>query len=264
MEPIVLGSLANVVINYVFKPEDPDIIWMEFVMAWVFCLPITELNRLIDHKLEKRFSWTKDFKNRFLYHLFYLTLTLVIVLNVVGNIYLYLNGDGFYPFNEMVVINVVTFALSLVLTTLKWTVSFYKSWRTTEIDLQDSVKQLDELKSTISQETKRIELQKGKSKFIVVAQDIRVAKSSFGIIRVSTVEEGSGIFSGTLGELAALLPENLFFVVGRNVIIHRDMIKSVSSSTFGKVLLTTHENEELMVSRQKASSFRKWFNSGST
>lgn len=264
MEPIILGSLANMIINYVFDPDDPDFIFSEFLAAWILCIPITELNRLIDHRLERRFSWTRDFKHRFLYHLFYLTLSLAIILNLVGNIYVYLRGDSFYSLKETAIINAVTFALSLVLTASKWTVSFYKRWRTTEIDLHDSVKELDELKSVVNQHSKRIELQRGKSRFKIAAQDLRVAKSEFGIVRVSCAGDDTGIFSGTLSELAALLPEDLFFVVGRNVLIHKEMIKSVSSSTFGKVLLTTHENEELMVSRQKASSFRKWFNSGST
>ena len=87
-------------------------------------------------------------------------------------------------------------------------------------------------------------------------------------MRVWLQNGGSGIFGGTLAELLELLPEQFFFPAGRNMIIHRDIIQSVASSSYGKIAIEIDPCEghqaSLTISRQKASAFRKWYNGAST
>ena len=76
-----------------------------------------------------------------------------------------------------------------------------------------------------------------------------------------------GFFQGTLTQLKTLLPDYLFFQVTRKAIINREVIRSISSSTFGKIQLIVNERNNnssiYTVSRPKAAAFRKWYNSNS-
>ena len=61
LEPLILGVLANFIINYIFNPSNPDSSLEEYVAAIFFSLLITELNHFIDQKLESKYNWTMDF-----------------------------------------------------------------------------------------------------------------------------------------------------------------------------------------------------------
>lgn len=76
IEPILLGSLVNIIINYIFNPVNPDFELEEFIVACFFAIPITEINHKIDSSLEKTINWSTNLKKRFTYHLTYLSLSL--------------------------------------------------------------------------------------------------------------------------------------------------------------------------------------------
>ena len=263
VQPVLLGTVANVLVNVIFDPAQPDLLWSEFLAAVLLAIPITELNRLIDIRLEKRYNWITSFVRRFVYHLVLLLLCTLLVLNVVGNLYILIRGDGFYAWHELITINMVAFAVSLVLTLFTWMAFYYKRWKLTERSLHQSKDQLDEIRSRMEQVSQPITLYKGKKQFKIRAEEVRQAKSQSGVVRVWLQTGGSGIFGGTLAELLDLLPDQFFFPAGRNMIIHRDTIQSVASSSYGKIAIEIdpyegHQNS-LTISRQKASAFRKWY-----
>ena len=268
MQPVLLGTVANVLVNIIFDPAQPDFLWSEFLAAVLLAVPITELNRLIDVRLEKKYNWITSFTRRFVYHLAFLLLSTLLILNGVGNLYIFLRGEDFYAWNELITINVVAFAVSLLLTFFTWMAFYYQRWKLAESSLHQSKDQLDEIKSRMDREARSITLYKGNKQFRLPAQEIRQAKSQLGIVRVWLADGGQGIFQGTLTELLGLLPQQLFFPAGRNMIIHRDTIQSVSSSSYGKIALEIDPydspDSRLTISRQKASAFRKWYNSAST
>lgn len=103
---------------------------------------------------------------------------------------------------------------------------------------------------------------------MIEAQDLNQAVIKHGIVWVYSRSNGNGIYQGTLSDLQKLLPNHLFFSAGRNMIIHRDIIRSLSSSSFGKidVEIDTHGDklETITISRQKAAAFRKWYHTTST
>lgn len=268
IEPIILGSLVNILVNYIFNPSNPDFIWDEFFNAWIFALIVTETNRKIDKALEKKYKWTNDFNKRFYLHLIYLSLSLLFFINVIGNIYLWIKGEGLHTLKEITIINLSVFVIALLLTLLKWTSHFYRNWRKTEVALQYSTEKINTLKSAIIQKPQFIELRKANELFKINTDEIQFAKSEFGVIWVYYQMYQKAIFHGTLGKLEAQLPKSKFFRVNRNIIINKTMIISLSSSTYGKVLLKVKDyiskNDEITVSRPKASSFRKWYNSNST
>jgi DNA-binding LytR/AlgR family response regulator len=264
-EPILLGSLANIFINIAFNPSNPDSSLQEFVVAILLCIPITELNRYIDLKLESKYSWTIAPKKRFFYNLLYLVLTLLFTLNVLGNIYMILMDYSFYTWDELLVINIITFTIALLFTIFKWTTHFYKKWKKTELNLNDSNLKFNELSSKMEESLQSITLQKMDSKIQAKVSNIRIAKSEYEVVKVFMESGEFYIFHGTLSKLASLLPEHLFFPVTRNILLHRKMIQSITSSTYGKVALkistSKAHDESVTVSRPKASTFRKWYNS---
>lgn len=264
LQPVLLGSLANIIVNYVFNPSEPDFFLDEFVVAILLSVPITELNFHIDRRLEKSYSWTRSFTKRFFLHLGLLTFCTLFVLNVIGNLYIWLTvGNDFYSFGEMLVINLSLFLVLFLMTFFNWGVSFYRKWKKTERTLEHSQMEIEKLSTNLKETSQEITFQQGKKQIKVAAAEVLIAKSEHGIVRVWT-KEGSAIFSGTLQNLQLALPDSLFFPVSRNVSVQREMIKSISSSTYGKVdVEIKDQHDKITVSRQKASSFRKWYKSGS-
>ena len=268
LQPILLGTISNVLVNYVFDPDNPDFLFDEFLVAILLSIPLTELNHLIDARLERKFSWIESFGKRLILHLFLLFLSTLLALNVVGNLYVFLKGDSFYTWEETIIINVISFIVAVFLTGFSWMSFYYQRWRIAELNLNQSKKQLFDVESKLKRTSTSILIFKGQKKFVVHAKEIRQATVKHGIVRILSKSNGSCVYQGTLTELQKLLPTHLFFLAGRNMIIHRDIIRSVSSSSFGKVDIEIEGDGDspatITVSRQKASAFRKWFNTTST
>lgn len=262
-----MGSIANIVINFIFDPTDPDFIFKEFFVAIVFATMLTEISRLIDKRLDKRISWAGNLGRRFLYQLSYLTIALLVLLNVIGNIYIWIIGDDFYSAQELIIINLCVFAVALLLTFFKWSMHFYKNWIHAERNLEATHEHLSELKSEFDKKNTRIELLKGNSILHISAEDIHFVKAELGIIWVY-YDMQKAVFQNSLGNLMELLPKHLFFHATRNAIVHRDKILSISPSTYGKISLvienSLEENAAITISRLKAASFRKWYYSSSS
>lgn len=265
-QPVLLGTSANILINYIFSPQNPDFLWEEFLVAVLLSIPLTELNHLIDVRLEKKYSWIESFGKRLILHLVLLFLSSILVLNVVGNIYIFLKGDSFYTWEETIIINFISFIVAVFLTGLSWMSFYYQRWRIAELNLKHSNKQLFDVESQLKQNSTSILLFKGQKKIVIQAKEVRQAAVKHGIVWIQSKSSGSGSYQGSLTELQKLLPSHLFFLAGRNMIIHRDIIRSISSSSFGKidVEIDGDPSASITVSRQKASAFRKWFNTSST
>lgn len=269
LEPILLGSSANLIINIIFDPMNPYGWWSvtEFIIAILFCIPITEMNRFIEKKLESKFKSTNPNK-LFLYQLLLLSFVMLLILNVIGRLYHWLIYDDFYESGEIIVINLIVFAISFLLVFFKWSKMFYNRWKSTELHLEKSNIELDKMSSILQKSNQVLILKKLNEDFSIKIQDIRLAKIEYGNVKIYTVDYEFYLFPGTLNEFISLLPENLFFQATRNVILHRDIIVSISPSTYGKVLIKIDdaflEIEEITVSRPKASAFRKWYYSTST
>ncbi|WP_298901757.1 LytTR family transcriptional regulator DNA-binding domain-containing protein [uncultured Psychroserpens sp.] len=269
LDPLLLGSFANLIINMLFNPSHPGnwLSMQEFVTAFIFCIPITEVNRFVGKKLEAKYNWNNEAKKRFFFQLLYLTLILVFIINVLGRVYHWYLADEFYTNEEILIINLVVFIIALILVIIKWAVQFYNKWVFSEWNLKKVNIKLDELLSKPELTARSIKLKKRNRDYLANIDDIRIAKSEFGIIKIHMENGEIFIFQGTLRKLASLLPEHFFFPVTRNIIIHFDKVASMSSSTYGKisVKIKKHDSteEEIIVSRLKASKFRKWYNSSS-
>ncbi len=263
-QPIILGSLSNIIVNYVFDPENPDFLVSEFIVAILLALPVTELNHYIDRRLEAHFSWTKSFKKRFIMHLGLLSISVLLVFNISGSLYVMVTSDEFLSLKEIIIINLVLFGVLFLISFFNWAYFFYQGWKKTESKLELSREKIKTLHTNYHQSTKDISLIKGKSQLIIPANELRFAKSEAGIVWVKS-SDTTAIYSGTLQSLMDELPDHLFFLATRGIILHREVIKSISPSSYGKIDLTVDGlNNEVTVSIQKAAAFRKWYHSTSS
>ncbi|HEY5751205.1 MAG TPA: LytTR family transcriptional regulator DNA-binding domain-containing protein [Chryseolinea sp.] len=267
LEPVFLGCAANLVINFLFNPNTFEFVPDEFIAACVLAVPITEWNRYIDRRLEKKIAWLENPRKRLAMHFLLISVCLLISLNVFGNGYMWITQKGFFSGKQLLIINLVTLCLAVVLTWMKWAMHFYSHWVRAENKVFASEKMIDDLRTRMAGPAQYIEIQKGVSKIKVEIQAIRMARIAFGTVRLYSIQGESGVFMGTLGQLSARLPDYLFFQVTRDAILHRDVIKSIATSTFGKILLTISEpyaeGANFTVSRPKAAAFRKWYHSSS-
>ncbi len=264
LQPILLGTITNILVNYIFDPTNPDFLWDEFLAAIILVIPLTEMNYFIDLRLEKKYDWIDSFKERLGLHLLFLLGASILTLNILGNIYVYLKGDDFYSWREYIIINFVAFTLTVFLTGLSWMAFYFKRWKEAELNLQLSNKSLSDMQKKLKVSTPTIQLLKGSKKIMIPANEIIAANIIQGVVRVQTRLNGSALHQGSLVEFKKLLPNSLFFMASRNSIVHRDSILAFKSSSFGKIeielknIADPHKN--ITVSRQRASNFRKWFN----
>jgi hypothetical protein len=267
LEPIFLGSLSNLIVNFLFNPHSYTFRLDEFTVACILSIPVTELNRYIDQKLERKISWIENPQKRFGTHLLFISMGLLVSLNVLGNAYMWFTQKGLFSWKQIGIINLVVLCFAIVLTLINWSIHFYFQWRSAETGRLCALRMMDDLKQKMVLGSRIIELQKGTTTLKIESKAIRVAKIESGTVRVYSDKDIIGVFEGSLGLLYSRLPDYLFFQVTRDAILHRDVIKAVSSSTFGKIQLTIQEINNVqstyMISRPKAAAFRKWYNSNS-
>jgi len=265
-EPVILSVAANVLATYLLKPLHPRFELGDFVVACVLMVPVTEFNRYLDHALARKYSWQDQPFKRILNHFLYLALALIITLNVVGNLYILISGQTFFTWPETLLIHGATFVVAFLLTFFNWTLHFYGSWQNTALALQHSTLQIQSLKQDMARVDQRIEFQKGHQKISVGLKTIRLVKIEAGVVRAMMDDEQAHIFPGTLRELAQQLPGHLFFPATRDIIIHREMVQSLSPASYGKIAVGIKgpaSHEQIIVSRLKAAAFRKWYYSSS-
>ena len=267
IEPIMLGAISNIVVNYIFNPLNPDWILKEFFIAILLAIPITEANKLIGSRLEKKYSWHVNFKKRFLYQLLYLTVILLLTVNVVGNFYMWIVGDDFHSPKELLIINSAALIISFFLTFSHWFIYFYQNWKRTELKLQSSNKELRQIQQELQKGINQLQLQKGQSVLQIKMTDIEYVQSELGVVWVH-FQNSKAVYNSTLTNLFDSLPKHLFFQANRNFIVKRNAIASYSTGTYGKVNLhltnPSGEKGEITISRLKAAAFRKWYYSSSS
>ncbi|MEO1256544.1 MAG: LytTR family DNA-binding domain-containing protein, partial [Bacteroidota bacterium] len=144
---------------------------------------------------------------------------------------------------------------------------YFSQWKLTESKLLESKHELSEVIEK-QQETKPIQITKGKKKVNIQLADVKAISVKNGVTLVDTeTPHHTGIFQGTLKELWQILPADTFFPARRNVIIRRETVESFSSDKYGKIKVELRIGERdsvpVTISREKAASFRKWFNSDS-
>ncbi len=265
LEPLMLGVLSNILINICFNPKHPDFIFKEFLVAIFFATIITELTRYASNKLDKKLNWSSNFKLRLFLNFIVLSALLFLIVNGFGNLYIWLSGDTFHSIDETLLINLIVLSIVLISSLIKWCFFLYNKWVLVNKNLINNLNENQKLKSYIDKSSKEIELVKGNFISHMPISKIRYAIIESGIINVYDANKRLGAFNGSLTYLESKLPEYNFFKLSRHIITHKEGIKRIMSSTYGKIEIEL--NNELInhtvitVSRLKASKFRKWYSS---
>lgn len=266
VEPILLGTMAHVLINLIFSSHQFPFVFTEWVEACFLAIPITLWNKYLDSGLESRMSWSIHPRKRFMLHFALMAASLLIILNLFGFIYMRLVYHDFFSVRELKIINLVTMCLAVVLTLSNWAIQFYQRWIAAEKNAHKLTQEKETLQKKVQSHHQLIELQKGTKKWNTEAHHIRLARVEFDTIRVYLSPQDQSVFSGSLTQLKALLPEDIFFLVTRDAILHRNAIESTQPASFGKLEITIQQgygNTTFTISRLKAATFRKWYNSSS-
>ncbi|WP_298753957.1 LytTR family transcriptional regulator DNA-binding domain-containing protein [uncultured Psychroserpens sp.] len=265
LEPLILGILANILINLCFNPKHPDFIFKEFLVAIVFATIITELTRYVSNKLDKKLNWSSNFKLHLLLNFIVLSALLLLIINGIGNLYIYFSGDTFHTLDETLLINLIVLSIVLISSLIKWCFFLYNKWVLINKKLNNNLNENLKLKSLIVKSSKEIELVKGNFIIHAPVSKIRYAIIESGVINVYNTNKKLGSFNGSLTYLESQLPECDFFKLSRHLITHKEGIKKIRSSTYGKIEIEL--NNELIdhtivtVSRLKAAKFRQWYSS---
>ena len=269
LEPVLFGVLANILINFCFNPQNPDFIASEFFIAILLATTITETNRIVDTRLNARLNWLTSFKKRLLYHIIFLSTLLLVLLNTLGHSYMWLSGETFHSLDELVLINILALGTAIIMSFVKWGIFLHQNWYKTTEDLKFNTKKIEDLNDQLCKTSSFIELIKGNDTIKLSIESIRIVELEFGMISVFDQENKIGIYKGSLYTIEELLPDQLFFRASRNIIIHKDTIKKITTSTYGKIDITLLpinllSDKKITISRLKASTFRKWHSNSIT
>ena len=264
--PFILGCSTNLIVNFIFNPEAPDFIFTEFLVAIIFSFIILETNRFITSHLNKRYSWLFHFRHRFIYHSGYLTLSLIFIINALGQLYTFIYHGELFELDELLVINIAAISCSFLIVGTSWASDFLQNWRQSERDKNTLKEQLSNFKqATINQQ---IQVQQGKNKAMISTTSIRLAWVNDGIVFIYDEYTKRYLYNGALNQLAQQLPHQLFFRITRSALVHRNQIAYIQSDSYGKIALTIQAipmaPTTFTVSRLKAAEFRKWYTRSST
>ena len=83
-----------------------------------------------------------------------------------------------------------------------------------------------------------------------------------GIVKSITFDKQSYPMDHNLEDLENELDPTMFYRANRQIIIHRDAIENIKFHFNGKLIVTVNPNcsERIMVSKAKATDFKKWMN----
>lgn len=125
------------------------------------------------------------------------------------------------------------------------------------LDLQEIVKNL-KLSGPVYKSRFLIKI--GANLLIIPTNEIAYFFAENKLVFIVTFAGKKYIAENTLEELEALLDPDLFYRANRKFIIHINSLESISASFSGKLKLKIlpHINEEITVSREKTSEFKKW------
>lgn len=119
----------------------------------------------------------------------------------------------------------------------------------------NSITQLNEVKDF----KKRFIVKKGTEHIAIKAEDISCFYTEFKITFIRDYQNYKYITDNNLSELMPELNPEIFFRANRQYIVNRNFIEKFKTDS-GKIVLTINPaKEEVVVSKENASDFRKWF-----
>lgn len=253
---ILLGILSNTLINAIFdfKYQRPPVSLSveEYVNAIIASWVLLTGARWISRKLDIKLPWEQGVAKRLSIQLPLQLVFIILSLNALLISITYFIYGGFYAFDELIIINISVVSLTFFFSMIDTGIYFFKRWKS------------DDKGSAHSEITgqKPIQMSLGKAKYLIQQNQIRCAISDSGIVLIITDDQRKLPYHESLEALTKKLTKERFFRANRQTVLSHSAVESIKSREYGKieVLLapTKGQPKSVIISRTKASEFRKW------
>lgn len=260
---LLLGIVANSLINAVFdyKYQRPLISFSleEYFNALIGAFVFLKGTRWIARVLDKRMDWSTGVGKRLATQLLLQLAYIIISVNALVISITYFIYGGFYSFEDLMLINVSVVSVTFFFSSIDTGIYFYNNWKQGSNTLQTT--------SEDGGYEKPIQISLGKVRHLVPQSDIQCAVSHSGSVVIITNEERKLVYTESLDALMKNLDPSRFFRANRQTILHHGLVKSIKPLNHGKIEASLKQvngqADAIVISRAKASEFRKWLKSQS-
>ena len=252
---VLLGICLNFVINLFldFKYQRPPVSFSveEYVNAIIGAAFLLEGSRVISGLLDTRLPWSTGVKRRLLLQSVSQLLYIIFALNILLIGVTYILYDGEFASPDLLLINICTVTSVFFFANVDTAMELYRHSKHQRVTSEPLI---------ISEKTIAVTL--GATTYMIKPSDVCYAHHQGGSVIIKTTEGRNLVYDQSLTELMNLLPSSDFFRINRQYIIHRGIIRKYKSADYGKIeVVVGNSNNEtltLIISRTKASAFRKW------
>ncbi len=250
---VLINTVVNIVFDYKYQRSLVSLSLEEYLNAIVGAAIFLGGTRWVSKKLNNKFPWEKGVVKRLciqlgLNLLFIIALTNILVIGIT-----YVFYGGFYEFDELAVINLSVVSLTFFFASIDSGIYFFKNWKSASGKSGASINR-----------NNPIQLSMGRSHYLIAQENIRCAISKSGLVVIVTNDERKLPYPHSLESLMHDLDPNTFFRANRQIILNRSIVKSIKALDYGKVevslipIPTNGQPNEVIISRTRASTFRKW------
>ena len=252
----LLGILSNTLINAVFdyKHQRPPVSLSveEYVNAIIASWVLLTGARWISKKLDIKLPWEHGVAKRLSIQLPLQLGFIILSLNALLISITYFIYGGFYAFDELIIINISVVSLTFFFSMIDTGIYFFKRWKRGDNSSIDNE----------ITEQKPIQMSLGKSKYLIQQNQIKCAISDSGIVLIITEDQRRLPYHESLETLTKKLMKERFFRANRQTVLSHSAVQSIKSREYGKIEVvlapSKGQPESVIISRTKASEFRKW------
>jgi|GEM_PF-1254383 len=228
-----------------------DWFWKEFIAGTMVAGIIWLSVRFISVRLDKKAEWKKRFNRRLLLQVFFgWAIPSAILFFLCWMMFEWIIGqpmfDTLFPYYEFPFSMLVIAGIN----------GYYLIYKLLESETVETI--TEEIQPGITQIT--LFAYKGADRFPLHHGMINIVVKNTAYLDVYTSDGKRLNMTGTLDSLEKLLPDDTFFRVNRQVIMHIKSIQSFRSIEHGKIEINCGlaSIESPIVSQKKAADFRKW------
>lgn len=254
---VLLGICSNTLINAIFdyKYQRPlvSLSVEEYVNAIIASWVLLVGTRWISSKLDSKIPWDKGVIKRLGIQLPLQLAYIIATLNALLISITYFIYGGFYAFDELMIINISVVSLTFFFAIIDTGIYFFKRWKNGADHSSNNPH---------SMPYKPVQMSLGKSKYLVQQEQIRCAISDSGLVMIITEDQRRLPYPESLEALMKRLAPQQFFRANRQTVLSHSVVQSIKSLDYGKIevalLPSKGQPESVVISRTKASEFRKW------
>lgn len=199
--------------------------------------------RTIVYSLDKLYPWFKNVSIRFISQLL-ITLTLYLIIQSL--IVYGLETESYKgPENKLTIIATYFIGILMVFLVNALYLLFY-------------IRHRNNMQQITTESNKYLLGRKGSKRVSILSSDLMHIYIEDTLVKGIGIEGDNIVLSDNLSELEKVLDTDLYFRANRQNLIRKETIKSVTYNENKSCTVLTISKKEIIVSRHKAPSFKKW------